>query len=118
MSQRELAGKVGIDFTYLSKIENEILPPPSEEKIALLAKALGADKAVLLGAARKVPADLQARVSKMPPEAAALLHRIARGNMTRQQFKDMLKVAEAGREARGVQTRAVPGAGGDRGRQR
>lgn len=118
MSQRELASRVGVDFSYLSKIENEILPPPSEEKIGLLAKALGCDTSALLNAARKVPDDLQARVSKMPPEAAALLHRIARGNMTRQQFKDMLKVAEAEKGARTVQARPVPGAGGDRGRQR
>ena len=30
MTQRELAGRVTIDFTYLSKIENGVMPPPSE----------------------------------------------------------------------------------------
>ena len=36
MSLRELADRVGIDFTYLSKIENGAMPPPSEKVLSLL----------------------------------------------------------------------------------
>ncbi|MFC1991811.1 helix-turn-helix domain-containing protein [Chloroflexota bacterium] len=28
LSQRQVASKVGINFTYLSKIENGVIPPP------------------------------------------------------------------------------------------
>jgi transcriptional regulator with XRE-family HTH domain len=33
LTQRELAEKVGVDFSYLSKLENGVLPPPSEKVI-------------------------------------------------------------------------------------
>ena len=29
VSQRELAEKVGVDFSYISKVENDRLPPPA-----------------------------------------------------------------------------------------
>jgi transcriptional regulator with XRE-family HTH domain len=58
MSQREVANRVNIDFTYLSKIESGVMPPPSEKVIAKLAKVLGADKDELITLAGKVPSDL------------------------------------------------------------
>ena len=58
LSQRGLAEKVGVDVSYLSKIENGVMPPPSQELILRLADALGADKDELLTLAGKVPADI------------------------------------------------------------
>jgi transcriptional regulator with XRE-family HTH domain len=58
MSQREVASKVKIDFTYLSKIESGTMSPPSEKVITKLAKVLGADKDELITLAGKVPSDL------------------------------------------------------------
>lgn len=40
LTQRELAKRVNVNFTYLSKIENGDMPPPSEEKIYKLAENL------------------------------------------------------------------------------
>lgn len=40
ISLRKLAALVGINFTYLSKIENNELAPPSEEKVLALAAVL------------------------------------------------------------------------------
>ena len=37
LSQRELADRVGVDFTYLSKIENNRVEPPSETVLKKLA---------------------------------------------------------------------------------
>lgn len=54
LTQRELADKADIDFTYLSKIENG-LGPPKEEKIIRIAKALGEDPEPLLLLAGKIP---------------------------------------------------------------
>jgi transcriptional regulator with XRE-family HTH domain len=58
MSQREVADKVGIDFTYLSKIESGTMLPPSEKVIRKLADALGGDKDELITLAGKVPSDV------------------------------------------------------------
>ncbi|MFC1931565.1 helix-turn-helix domain-containing protein [Chloroflexota bacterium] len=58
LTQRGLAEKVGIDFSYLSKIENGVLPPPSEKVILQLAEALNADKDELITLAGKIPADI------------------------------------------------------------
>jgi transcriptional regulator with XRE-family HTH domain len=69
LGQRALADKVGISFTYLSKIENEKLDfgdYPSEELIRKLAKALGHDADELLLLAKKIPEDLRNRVLEKP----------------------------------------------------
>lgn len=58
MNQREVAERVGINFTYLSKIESGVMSPPSEDKIIKLAKVLNADKDELITLAGKVPSDL------------------------------------------------------------
>lgn len=54
LSLRQLAEDAGIDFTYLSKVETNKIPPPSEDAIMRLADALGADADELLSLARKV----------------------------------------------------------------
>jgi transcriptional regulator with XRE-family HTH domain len=59
MSQRELAQYVGVDFTYISKIENDAMPAPSEETIRKIASALGEDADKMIILAKKIPSDLQ-----------------------------------------------------------
>jgi HTH-type transcriptional regulator, competence development regulator len=69
LTQRELASKVGINFTYLSKIENDKLQEiqfPSEETIVGLAKALDADVDELLLLAQKVPDSIKERIIQRP----------------------------------------------------
>jgi transcriptional regulator with XRE-family HTH domain len=69
LSQRDLAAKVGVNFTYLSKIENEKLDfsqYPSEETIRKLAKALHADADDLLLLAKKIPDTIKRRVIQRP----------------------------------------------------
>lgn len=58
LTQRQLADKVNIDFTYLSKIENGVLPPPSEKVILRLAEVLNTDKDELITLAGKIPTDI------------------------------------------------------------
>jgi len=56
---RQLAEAVGVDFTYLSKIENgKEGYLPSAETIRSIAEALGADSLELLDIAQKVPPEL------------------------------------------------------------
>jgi transcriptional regulator with XRE-family HTH domain len=56
-SQRALAAKAGLDYTYLSKIENGRLEhTPSIRTIQGLALGLGVDELELMNLANKVPA--------------------------------------------------------------
>jgi tetratricopeptide (TPR) repeat protein len=55
---KELSAKVNVDITYLSKIENGVMPPPSEEVILRLAENLNTDKDELLILAGKLPSDI------------------------------------------------------------
>src|SRR5687768_9514336 len=66
LNQRTLAARVGIDFTYLSKIENGRLDPPSADTIVKLAQALGANPDELLLLAYKVPQDLIPIITRSP----------------------------------------------------
>ena len=69
LSQRVLAGKVGLNYTYLSKIENDRLDFsqfPSEATIRKLARALEADEDELLLMAEKIPESIRKRIVKRP----------------------------------------------------
>jgi len=60
MTLRALADAAGVDFTYLSKVENGRVPyTPSVETIRVLASALGCDALELLRLADKVPPELE-----------------------------------------------------------
>lgn len=69
LSQRDLANKVKVNFTYISKIENEKLDfgdYPSEDLIIKIAKALDADADELLILAKKIPEGVRRRVIQRP----------------------------------------------------
>jgi transcriptional regulator with XRE-family HTH domain len=61
LTQRQLAERIGVDFSYLSKIENDRLEHmPSLKTLQDLAKALEVDELELMELADKVPTVLQA----------------------------------------------------------
>lgn len=67
--QRALAHAVGVNFTYISKIENGKLDfgdYPSEELILRLAEALDVDAEEMLILAEKIPARVRKRVLERP----------------------------------------------------
>jgi HTH-type transcriptional regulator, competence development regulator len=69
LSQRDLATEVKVNFTYISKIENEKLDfgdYPSEELIIKLARVLEADADELMILAKKVPENVKKRVMQRP----------------------------------------------------
>ena len=65
-SVRQLARRLGVEPSYLSKVERGETAPPSEAKILLLAKELNEDPDVLLAMAGKVSSDLQEVIRKRP----------------------------------------------------
>ena len=91
-SVRALAGRVGIEPSYLSKIERSEQPPPGEETIRRLAKELGEDPDVLLALAGKVSSDLLEIVRERPALVGELLRSIRRAPAKR--------VAEMSRQVR------------------
>jgi transcriptional regulator with XRE-family HTH domain len=60
-TQRDVAAKLDIDFTYLSKMENDRGEPPGERTVRKLAQLLSDDEEELLALAGKVPEQLRER---------------------------------------------------------
>lgn len=75
-SLRRVAGSVGIEPSYLSKIERGQQPPPGEGTIRKIAEVLGEDADVLLAMAGKVSEDLQAVIRKRPKVFAQLIREL------------------------------------------
>lgn len=65
-SLRQLAGRIGVEPSYLSKIERDLELRPSEKTTRALAVELGEDPDVLLAMAGKVSRDLQDIIRKRP----------------------------------------------------
>ncbi len=75
-SLRKVAGRIGVEPAYLSKIERGETAPPSEATTVKLAKELGEDPDVLLAMAGKVSGDLQAIIRKRPKLFAELIRQL------------------------------------------
>lgn len=69
LTQRQLAEKVGINFTYLSRVENDRLDAdqtPREETLQKIARALETDPDELLLLARRIPEGFRKRILEQP----------------------------------------------------
>ena len=75
-SVRQVANRVGVEPAYLSKIEREQVPPPSENTIRRLAAELGEDPDLLLAMAGKVSSDLREIIMRRPQLFADLLRQL------------------------------------------
>ncbi len=77
LTQRELADKVGINFTYLSRVENDRLDDeqtPREETLQRIARALDSDPDELLLLARRIPDAYRDRILSRPGVFRKLLN--------------------------------------------
>jgi HTH-type transcriptional regulator, competence development regulator len=92
VSQRDLAAQVGIDFTYLSKIEGGRSAPPSEDVIRHIAQVLEADENELINLAGKVPKDLKT-VLEESPQAVELLRVLSERKLPNETYSQMLDLA-------------------------
>jgi transcriptional regulator with XRE-family HTH domain len=72
-SLRQVAGRVGVEPSYLSKIERGLEPPPGETTAIALAHELGLDPDLLLAMAGKVSSELQTIIRKRPKLFADLI---------------------------------------------
>lgn len=95
MQQQQLAEQVKMQVHYLSKIERGSLPPPSEEKIRIMAEILRADVDELLHLAQKVPADVPTTIIESPKVPQFL--RTAKG-LSDDQWDELIRLAKQLRE--------------------
>jgi transcriptional regulator with XRE-family HTH domain len=75
-SVRKIAARIGIEPSYLSKIERSELPPPAEARITALAEILGEDPDILLAMAGKVSTDLKQVILRRPQLFAQLIREL------------------------------------------
>jgi len=75
-SLRQLADRVGIEPSYLSKIERGEQSPPGEQNIRRLAEELGENPDVFLALAGKVSGDLLEIIRQRPAAVAELLRSV------------------------------------------
>jgi HTH-type transcriptional regulator, competence development regulator len=88
LTQRDVAARLGIDFTYLSKLENDRGEPPGEETVRKLAEVLQIDVEELLALAGRVPPSLRDRAQK-DVEFARFLRRLP--NVPDDKLRDIYK---------------------------
>ena len=90
VSQRDLAEKVGVDFSYISKLENDRLPPPAADTIVKLCKELGVPADELLASTGKMPTDVKARLSTSTA-ALEFVREAHEMNLTENEWKTLRK---------------------------
>src|SRR6516225_2244762 len=70
---REMAKMISVSPTYLSKVERDEFPPPTEDRVKAIAQIIGCDVDELLAKAGRVASDLSDLIKRHPRELAALL---------------------------------------------
>ena len=73
---REMAKKIGVSPTYLSKVERDEFAPPTEDKVRAIAKIIECDPDKLLAMAGRMPSDLADIIRRHPVEMSALLRTV------------------------------------------
>ncbi len=97
LTQRELAERVGINFTYLSRVENDRLDDqqtPREETIQRIARVLDADADELLLLAKRIPDAYRDRILSRPGVFRKLL------NLSDTALDELVRSIEENRPAR------------------
>ena len=93
---REMAKKIGVSPTYMSKVERDEFTPPTEDKVRAIARILECDPDELLAMAGRVPSDLADIIARNPVEMSALL-RTANGLSA----EDLVQLARQAGKAKG-----------------
>jgi len=91
LSQRELAARTGLDFSYISKVENGRMPPPAADTIVAICHVLGIAPEELLALTRKIPSDVQQTVSSSTT-AQQFLREAQQMALTDQEWAQMTRV--------------------------
>jgi transcriptional regulator with XRE-family HTH domain len=63
ITQRELAERAGVDFSYVSKLENDRLPAPAADTVVRFCEIMGVPAEQFLALGRRIPSDVQETIS-------------------------------------------------------
>ena len=66
VTQRSVAQSVGVDVSYVSKLENDRMPPPAADTIVKMARALNVEPDVLLTMSGKIPSSVSQMLGSKP----------------------------------------------------
>lgn len=72
-SVRQVAERIGVEPSFLSKVERDLGSPPSEETLLRLAEEIDVDGDVLLALAGKISSDLKEVIHRRPVLFARLI---------------------------------------------
>jgi transcriptional regulator with XRE-family HTH domain len=88
VSQRDLGARAGLDFSYISKLENDRIPPPAADTVVAICKVLKIEPEELLAASGKLPADIQSTMGSSVA-AQSFLQNASRMGLTEQEWKEL-----------------------------
>ena len=91
---RELARLINKSPGYISDVEQDHVPPPSEDVIIKIAAALNVDKKELLTAAQKMDPEISRYVAQ-EPEAADFLRLAREKKFDSEDWETLTKLAQA-----------------------
>lgn len=97
---RELARLINKSPGYLSDVEHDNVPPPSEDVLLKIAGALSVDKKELLTAAKKMDPELSRYVAR-EPEIADFLRMAREKKFDSEDWVTLTKLAEAAKLGKG-----------------
>jgi HTH-type transcriptional regulator, competence development regulator len=92
LNQRDLAAQIDVDFSYISKIENGQMPPPSLQLIQRIAQVLEDDEHTLLNLAGKVPSGI-AEAMHNNPLLTELIHLLSSKRLSDETYRQLLQIA-------------------------
>lgn len=90
---RDLARRLGVSTTYLSRVENGIDAAPTAARIGDMARELGVPTGLLLELSRRVTPFLADYVAEVP-EAASLFLDVARRRLDERQLRELRAILE------------------------
>ncbi|MCL4553183.1 MAG: helix-turn-helix domain-containing protein [Candidatus Marsarchaeota archaeon] len=97
LSQRDLAQRAGLDFSYISKVENGRLPPPAADTIVSICNVLGVSAEEMLALTGKIPSEVQQTISTSKAAQEFLRH-VQQMELTDDEWGRMSKSLQSLRE--------------------
>lgn len=88
ISQRDLAAKAQLDFSYISKLENDKIAAPAADTIVTLCRILNTAPQDLLAASGKLPQETHEVVSTSPA-AQEFLSSATRMRLTEEEWREI-----------------------------
>lgn len=90
LTQRDLAERTNLDFSYISKLENGRLPPPAADTVVLICQHLGVPPSELLALTGKLPSAVQQTIGTSPT-AQEFLREAQEMGLSDEEWKKMVR---------------------------